>query len=141
MRLTRRDALALGLGTTAASFLPVRVGAHPVRTADDAIAEFSGGADIGDSGIELIAPITAENGNAVPVSVSATGATAIMILAPGNPTPYVSTFNFRAGAGSHAVSTRIQLAGTQDIIAIAKLANGRFVQASQTVKVTISRSR
>ncbi len=137
MKLTRRDALALGLGATAASFLPMQVSAHHGGTADDAIAEFSGGEVVGEGGIELIAPEIAENGNTVPVSVSAPGASSIMILAPGNPTPYVVTFNFGPLSGSQAASTRIRLAGTQDVIAIAKMADGSFIQTSQTVKVTI----
>ena len=133
MKLTRRDALALGLGATAASFLPLSV----MAAADEQIAEFTGGADVGTEGLTLTAPEIAENGNTVPISVSAPGAVAIMVLATGNPTPPVATFNFGPLTGSQAASTRIRLAGTQDITAIAKMADGSFVQASQTVKVTI----
>ncbi len=133
MKLTRRDALALGLGATAASFLPIRA----MAAGDEEIAEFTGGADLGSDGLTLTAPEIAENGNTVPISVSAPGAVAIMVLAPGNPTPPVATFNFGPLAGSQSASTRIRLAGTQDITAIAKMADGSFVQASQTVKVTI----
>ena len=60
-----------------------------------------------------------------------------MVLAPGNPTPGVATFTFGALAASQAASTRIRLAGTQDVVAIAKMADGSFVQASSNVKVTI----
>jgi sulfur-oxidizing protein SoxY len=60
-----------------------------------------------------------------------------MLLAAGNPTPPVATFNFGAGAGSQVASTRIRLARTQDVIAVAKMADGSFVQASANVKVTI----
>lgn len=133
MNLTRRDALALGLGATAASLLPMRATA----AADDAIAAFTGGAELGSSGVTLTAPEIAENGNTVPVSVDAPGATAIMIIATGNPTPGVATFNFGALAGSQSASTRMRLAGTQDVVAIAKLADGSFAKASSTVKVTI----
>jgi sulfur-oxidizing protein SoxY len=108
-----------------------------MAAADEQIAEFTGGADVGTEGLTLTAPEIAENGNTVPISVSAPGAVAIMVLAPGNPTPPVATFNFGPLAGSQAASTRIRLAGTQDITAIAKMADGSFVQASQTVKVTI----
>jgi sulfur-oxidizing protein SoxY len=61
----------------------------------------------------------------------------IMVLATGNPTPGVATFKFGKLAASRAASTRIRLAGTQDVLAIAKLEDGSFVQASSTVKVTI----
>ncbi|MBU2866880.1 MULTISPECIES: thiosulfate oxidation carrier protein SoxY [Pacificibacter] len=133
MNLTRRDALALGLGATAASLLPLRA----VAAADDAIAAFTGGAEIGSGGITLTAPEIAENGNTVPVSVDAPGAVSIMVLATANPTPGVATFNFGPLAGSQSASTRMRLAGTQDVVAIAKMADGSFVKASSTVKVTI----
>ena len=65
------------------------------------------------------------------------GAAEIMLLASGNPTPGVATFKFGELAGSQSASTRIRLAGTQDVIAIAKMSDGSFAQARSTVKVTI----
>ncbi|OZB14058.1 MAG: hypothetical protein B7X55_11910 [Rhodobacterales bacterium 34-62-10] len=90
-----------------------------------------------DSGVTLTAPEIAENGNTVPISVESEGAVAIMVLAAGNPTPGVATFNFGELAGARSASTRIRLAGTQDVIAIAKMADGSFARASSNVKVTI----
>lgn len=133
MKISRRDAMALGLGATAASFLPLPA----LASVDDIIAGFTGGAEIGEGGITLTAPEIAENGNTVPVSVAAPGATAIAMIASGNPNPAVGTFNFGELAGSQSASTRIRLAGTQDVIAIAKMGDGSFVQTAQTVKVTI----
>lgn len=134
MDFTRRETLALG-GAAALTFvLPFRANA---ATTDELINEFTGGAAIGDAGVELIAPEIAENGNTVPIEVSAPGASAIMVLAAGNPTPPVATFNFGPLAATQAASTRIRLAGTQDVIAIAKLADGSFARSMKTVKVTI----
>ncbi|WP_323785879.1 thiosulfate oxidation carrier protein SoxY [Thalassovita sp.] len=133
MEFSRRDTLALGLGAAALTVLPFRLNA----AADDAIAAFTGGAEIGEGGVTLTAPEIAENGNTVPVSVDAPGASAILLLATGNPTPGVATFNFGELAGSQSASTRIRLAGTQEVVAIAKLADGSFAKAAQTVKVTI----
>ena len=134
MDFTRRETLALG-GAAALTFvLPFRASA---ATTDELINEFTGGAAVGDAGVELIAPEIAENGNTVPIEVSAPGASAIMVLAAGNPTPPVATFNFGPLAAAQAASTRIRLAGTQDVIAIAKLADGSFARSSKTVKVTI----
>ncbi|SER01665.1 thiosulfate oxidation carrier protein SoxY [Thalassovita taeanensis] len=133
MEFSRRDTLALGLGAMALTMLPFR--AHAAT--DDAIAAFTGGADIAEGGVTLTAPEIAENGNTVPISVAAEGASAIMVLATGNPTPGVATFNFGELAGAHSASTRIRLAGTQDVVAIAKMADGSFAKASSTVKVTI----
>lgn len=133
MELTRRGAIALGAGVAAAMVLPIRA----MAAVDDAIAAFTGGAEVADGGVDLTAPEIAENGNTVPVSVDAPGAVSIMLLAAGNPTPGVATFNFGELAGSQSASTRIRLAGTQDVIAIAKMADGSFARASSTVKVTI----
>lgn len=133
MEFSRRDTLALGLGAAALTVLPFQVSA----AADDAIAAFTGGADVGEGGLTLTAPEIAENGNTVPVEVAAPGATSILLLATGNPTPGVAQFNFGPMAAAQSASTRIRLAGTQDVVAIAKMADGSFVRAGSTVKVTI----
>jgi sulfur-oxidizing protein SoxY len=88
-------------------------------------------------GITITAPEIAENGNTVPVSVDAPGAVAIMLLAAGNPEPAVRTTTFGPAAGKQMMATRIRLAKTQDVIALAKMADGSIKQASATVKVTI----
>lgn len=133
MDFSRRETLALGAGAVALTVLPMQVNAG----VDDLINEFTGGAAVSEGGVTLNAPEIAENGNTVPVDVSADGATAIMLLAAGNPTPPVATFNFGPLAASQAASTRIRLAGTQDVIAIAKMADGSFARATKNVKVTI----
>jgi len=133
MEFSRRDTLALGAGAVALTILPFQATA----AADDMIAAFTGGADVAEGGVTLTAPEIAENGNTVPVSVSAEGAEAILLLAAGNPTPDVVTFKFGELSGSQSASTRIRLAGTQDVVAVAKMADDTFARASSTVKVTI----
>ncbi len=133
MELSRRETLVLGLGAAFLTIMPLRANA----AAEDAIAAFTGGADVADGGVTLTAPEIAENGNTVPIEVSAPGAAAILIVAAGNPEPGVATFNFGPLAAEQAASTRIRLAGTQDVIAVAKMADGSFAKASATVKVTI----
>ncbi|PCJ76199.1 MAG: thiosulfate oxidation carrier protein SoxY [Rhodobacteraceae bacterium] len=134
MNFTRRDALVIGAGAATAVLLPIQAFA---ALSDDAEAAFTGGAATSEGGIELTAPEIAENGNTVPVSVSAPGAVSIIIIAAGNPNPDVCAFNFGPLSGSQFASTRIRLAGTQDVIAIAKMADGSFARAVSTVKVTI----
>ena len=112
MEMTRRSAIAMGAGALLIAGLPIRVSA----AAEDAIAAFTGGAEVGAGDITLTAPEIAENGN---------------------PTPGVATFKFGKLAASRSASTRIRLAGTQDVVAIAKMEDGSFAQASSTVKVTI----
>ena len=133
MELTRRQTLIVGLGAAAAAVLPLRASA----AIDEYVSAFTGGAAVGEGGITIDAPEIAENGNTVPIEVSAPGAVSIAIYAVGNPVPPVATFNFGPLAASQTASTRIRLAKTQDVVAIAKMSDGSFVQTSATVKVTI----
>ncbi len=133
MEFSRRETIALGLGAAALTFMPLRLEA----SAEEHIMAFTGGADVGEGGVSITAPEIAENGNTVPISVDAPGAAAIMLVATGNPVPAVATFNFGEMAASQSASTRIRLAGTQDVVAIARMADGSFVRAVAAVKVTI----
>ncbi len=135
MKLTRRDLMVMG----SAGFAVTAFGALPAFASltDDEIAKITGGAEMGEGGITLTAPEIAENGNTVPIEVSAPGATMIAVFADGNPVPNVATFKFGALNPSQSASTRMRLAGTQDVIAIAQMADGSFQKASANVKVTI----
>ena len=133
MKFTRRDTILMAAGAAAAAVLPIRAFA----AGEEEIAAFTGGAAVGEGGVTLTAPEIAENGNTVPVEVSAPGAVSIMVLALGNPNPGVCTFNFGPLAGAQYGSTRIRLSKTQTVTAIAKMADGSFAQASSEVKVTI----
>ena len=133
MELTRRNALAVGAGAFAATFMPFQAFA----AADEAIAAFTGGADVADGGITLTSPEIAENGNTVPVAVDAPGAVSIILLAAGNPDPKTAQANFGPLSAAQSVSMRIRLAGSQDIVAVAKMADGSFVKTSNAIKVTI----
>jgi sulfur-oxidizing protein SoxX len=62
------------------------------------------------------APEIAENGNTVPIESTPPGAVAIMLLAAGNPTRR-RHLQLRPAGRAPAASTRIRLAGTQDVIA------------------------
>nr|WP_152827798.1 thiosulfate oxidation carrier protein SoxY [Fertoeibacter niger] len=132
--MTRRKALTIGLGGIAFAALP---GLSAAATMDELTAAFTGGAAPGTGGITLTTPEIAENGNTVPVSVDAPGAVAIILFASGNPEPAVATFAFGPAAGRQFAATRIRLAKTQDVVAMAKMADGSIVQAQATVKVTI----
>jgi sulfur-oxidizing protein SoxY len=61
----------------------------------------------------------------------------ILIVADGNPNPGVATFHFSPMSGKAAASTRIRLAATQNIIAVAKTSKGEFFTNQKLVKVTI----
>ena len=135
MDVSRRQFVGAGLVAAAAFFGLPRIAS--AEDLDAAINAFTGGADAAADGITLIAPEIAENGNTVPIEVEAPGAEAIMLLAAGNPNPDVATINFGPAAGRQSVSTRIRLAGEQEVIAIARMPDGSFKQARSNVRVTI----
>ena len=133
MTLTRRDVLRLG-GAAAAAMLPAGAPAA-TNGVEEAIAEFTGGATPRDGGVSLEVPEIADNGGAVPVRVAAEGARRIALFADGNPSPDVVVFAFGRLA-TPAASTRIRLAGSQNVIAVAELADGAFRRASRAIAVT-----
>ena len=138
MKISRRKVVVTGAGIAAASLLPLNLLAQSDgQSAEEIIKEFTGGANIGSGEIMLTTPEIAENGNTVPISVESKKATAIKILALGNPGPDVVTFKFGPLSATRSASTRIRLRKTQDVLAIAKLEDGSFIQDIQKVKVTI----
>ena len=134
MQFTRRTMLMSGVAAIAVSGL----GALPAFAAlDDEIAMITGGAETVEGALSITAPEIAENGNTVPIEVSAPGAKSVSIFADGNPVPNVATFNFGPLNASRSASTRIRLAGTQNVVAVAAMEDGTFQRASAEVKVTI----
>ena len=134
MALTRRDVLRLGGGAAAATMLPsgASVASNGVARA---IAEFTSGASPLDGGVVLEVPEIADNGGAVPVRVVAEGARRIALFADANPSPGVAVFAFGRHA-TPAATIRIRLAGSQNVVAVAEMADGTFRLASRAIAVT-----
>src|SRR5262245_6104445 len=81
--------------------------------------------------IAIKAPEIAENGNAVPVTVTVDSpmtdkdyVKAIHIVADGNPNPGVASFLLTPLAGKAEVQLRVRMASTQKIIALAEMSDG-----------------
>ena len=147
MTLTRRDTFRLGAGA-AAFALAGSYGQFAFAAASDEmdqmIKDFTGGKTPEAGKVSLEAPEIAENGNTVPVGVSVESemtadnyVQSVMILASGNPRPGVATFHFSPLSGEATASTRMRLAKTQDVIAIAKMSDGSVYMDKKVVKVTI----
>jgi sulfur-oxidizing protein SoxY len=135
MTLSRREfvvGVSCGLAVAAVSAVPAQA-----SLVNETISKFTGGAEVVPGDIILDTPEIAENGNTVPIDVSAPGAASIMLLAAGNPVPAVATFNFGPLSGSRSGNTRIRLIKTQEVMAIAKMEDGSFKSTQATVKVTI----
>ena len=137
MDLTRRDILAFAgatLAAAAAAFLPVRLVRASTETSR-AVAAFTKGAEPVEGVVRIEAPEIADNGGAVPVRVSAEGARRIAVFADSNPSPGVAVFTFGKWI-TPAASTRIRLARSQRLIAVAEMADGTFRATSRSIKVT-----
>jgi sulfur-oxidizing protein SoxY len=145
MMISRRSALALGAGGVLLAVTGHMDRAYSAtEEADAAIKAFAGDATISEGGINLSTPEIAENGNTVPIGVSidspmteADHVQSIMILADGNPNPEVVRFNFTTASGVAEAKTRIRLAKTQNVIAVAKMSDGSVHMVKNQVKVTI----
>ena len=80
-----------------------------------------------------------ENGNAVPVRVAASEpVVGLALFTPQNPEPEVLHASFGAAAAKPEVSTRMRLARSQRIFAVAKAVDGRCWLASVDVIVTLA---
>ncbi len=95
--------------------------------------------------VTLDVPPLVENGNAVPLTVSVDSpmtaedhVTAIHLFNEKNPQPYVATFRLGPRAGKAQVATRIKLADSQQVIAIARMSDGSLWSGSAKVIVTIA---
>jgi sulfur-oxidizing protein SoxY len=143
VRLSRRQALAGGASAVAI----VSLGAAPAHAANDAadlIKTFTGGKVATEGKVRLDLPEIAENGNTVPMTVlvespmtDASHVTEVLVVGDGNPNGGMATFHFSALSGAAEANTRIRLAATQNITAVAKMNDGSFYMASKQVKVTI----
>ena len=110
----------------------------------EAIKKIVGDAKPADGKLTLDMPEIAENGNTVPFAITMDSpmtdkdyVKAVHIISTGNPQPGVATFHFTPQSGRAAAASRMRLAKTQDVIALAELSDGKFVQAKRSVKVTI----
>jgi len=145
MTMTRRQALFVGAAAIGAAALGQSAApAFAANNLDEIATKFTGGATPIEGKVKLDLPEIAENGNTVPLTVSvespmtdADYVKEVILLADGNPNAGVATFHFSPASGVAEANTRIRLAGTQNIVAIAKTNDGKFYTAKKQVKVTI----
>ena len=144
-RIDRRQVFQLGAGALAAASFGASVApAYAANDAQDLIAKFTGGKKAVEGKVRLDLPEIAENGNTVPMTVTVESpmseqshVTDVLIVADGNPRGGVATFHFSPASGVAEANTRVRLAATQNIVAIAKMNDGSFFSVTKQVKVTI----
>jgi sulfur-oxidizing protein SoxY len=144
-KFNRRQTLALGAGAMSVAVLGGSINpAQAKNDADEAIKKFTGGKTPVQGKVKLDLPEIAENGNTVPMTVTVESpmteqshVTEVLIVADENPRSGVVTFHFSPASGVAEANTRIRLAATQDVIAVAKMNDGSVFMTSKQVKVTI----
>ena len=146
---TRRRFLKLAGGTAAIGVLPAMISVRPAEATPEmmatAIRTVTGGAPVQTGKVKLDIPPLVENGNSVPMTVSVTSpmtpndyVKSIHVFNEKNPQPNLGNFYLRPSAGRAQVATRVRLADSQKIVAIAKLSDGSFWSVTSEVVVTLA---
>lgn len=142
-RPTRREVLATGAGD--ASILAVRPAAATPAEMEAAVRAFTGGAGTRRGRVRLDLPPLVDNGNSVGLTVTVESPMTredfvrrIGVFNEKNPQPNVVTFHLTPRSGRASVSTRIRLADSQTVTAIAELSDGTFWSDRADVVVTLA---
>lgn len=141
----RRFVVAVG---SAAAMLAIRdtqaqMQANPAAFGA-AIGKVTGGAEVKKGKVKLDVPPLSENGNTVATNVTVESpmtakdyVKAIHLFAEKNPQPNIISVHLNPRSGKAAISTRIRLADTQTVTAIAEMSDGSFWQDTGDVIITL----
>jgi sulfur-oxidizing protein SoxY len=144
---TRRQFLGLagGAAMLGAPLVTTQPADAPPATLATAIRNVVGAAAVRTGKVKLDVPPLVENGNSVPMTVSVSSpmtpddyVKSIHVFNEKNPQPNVGNFYLGPRAGRGQISTRIRLADSQKITAVAQLSDGSFWSASIDVVVTLA---
>jgi sulfur-oxidizing protein SoxY len=141
--LNRRELLLASAAGVIAFAIPLRAVARP--TLDEAIRTFTGGTRVREGRVKFeISPLV-ENGNAVPVSVEVESPMTagdhvrrIALFNEKNPQSDIAIFHLSPRAGRAHVATRIRLATSQAVVALAEMSDGSFWSSKANVIVTLA---
>lgn len=143
---TRRSFLTVlttAIATIAGAPLMVRTAHAQNATREALLREVTGGAPVRAGRVKLDTPPLADNGHSVQVQVSvespmteADHVRSITLIAERNPRPIVAIFSFGPKSGRAEIVTRIRLADTQEVLALAQLSDGTFWSGAASVVVT-----
>ena len=103
------------------------------------------GARVLEQGVTWVAPVLADNGTLVPVTVKVQSpmtpkdhVTHLYLLSQRNPVTQMAVFRLGPWNGRAEISTRLRLAGTQQVVALARLSSGEFRYGQMEIIVTES---
>ena len=145
---SRREFIVLACGAlsgAAQAQLPPDIGAKRKAAADEALRKVTGGKELRTGKVKLDVPPLIDNGNAVPLTVTVDSpmtekdhVRAIHVLTERNPQPNVVAVHLGSRAGRASITTRVRLADTQTVTAIAQMSDGSFWADRVAVVVTLS---
>ncbi len=142
--VVRRRSL-LAAGVAAGALFVVRPASATPEVLREAVATFTGGVAPRAGRVRLEIAELVENGNTVPVTVSvqspmseADHVRRIALFNELNPEPGVAVFHLSPRNGRAQVATRMRLATTQQVLAVAHMSDGSFWQATMEVIVTLA---
>ena len=147
---TRRQFLvvagaSLSAATTANAQLDPNLVVQRKAAFQAALRKVVGDAQVRPGRVKLQLPPLIDNGNSVPLSVAvespmtaADHVKAIHVLTEKNPLPDVVSVHLGPRAGRASVSTRVRLADTQTVLAIAQMSDGSFWSDELEVVVTLA---
>lgn len=140
--LDRRMVLAGAAGLLVLS-LPLPALARP--SLDEAVAAFAGGAPVTSGRVKLTVPPLVENGNAVGVTVDVESPMTaenhvrrIGLFNEKNPQAEVAIFHLGPANGRGRIASRIRLATSQTVLAVAELSDGTYWSSEASVIVTLA---
>ncbi|WP_298725022.1 SoxY-related AACIE arm protein [uncultured Ferrovibrio sp.] len=143
-RWTRRETLAAS-AAGAVGLLLVRPSWGTPDALAAAIREFTGGATLQRGRVKLDLPPLVENGNSVSVTVRMDSpmtaedhVRALALFTEQNPQPNVAIFHLSPRSGRAIVTTRMRLATSQKVIALAQHSDGSFWSDQVDVIVTLA---
>jgi sulfur-oxidizing protein SoxY len=141
--MKRRDLLAASAGAVMLALVRP-ASATPAEMAA-AIKKFTAGAEPQTGKVKFDIAQLIDNGNAVPVTISvdspmsaADHVVAIAIFTEKNPQTDVAIFTLGPRAGKAEISTRIRLATSQRLSAVARLSDGSYWSHSADVIVALA---
>ncbi len=142
--IDRRTALAALGGAVAITLLPARLSATPEEM-QAAIRESFGDIPVQEGRVTLKLPVLSENGNSVPMSIDVDSSmtetdhvTSIQVFAEKNPLPNIVKYYLGPRAGKAKITSRIRLADTQTITAIAQMSDGSLWSGTARTIVTLA---
>lgn len=145
----RRDVI---VGAGAGAAVLALLGAEGVRAQgkvpgnglDEALRRITGGGKPAEGRVMMDFPDVNDSGNTVPYTLSVASpmtetsyVKALHVLASGNPQSQVASFEMTPLSGRAQVTSRLRLARSQEVVAVAELSDGRFIVSRRMVKVTI----